>query len=108
MLVRNLDDLTAVAADKGYDWEALRTRLRAESVTPLIPQRGPGFRGWARNLLIHNREYNQRSNAESVFFGLRQRYGETLWARTWFGQFRELAMKSAVRNIERVIEVPER
>jgi IS5 family transposase len=91
-------------ANKGYDWEALRTRLRAESITPLIPQRGPGFRGWARNLLIHDRVYNQRSNAESVFFGLRQRYGETLWARTWFGQFRELVMKSAVRNIERVIE----
>ena len=30
--------------------------------------------------------------------------GETLWARTWFGQFRELVMKSAVRNIERAIE----
>jgi IS5 family transposase len=67
VLVRNLDDLTAVAADKGYDWEALRTRLRAERITPLIPQRGPGFRGWARNLLIHDRAYNQRSNAESVF-----------------------------------------
>jgi IS5 family transposase len=104
VLMRNLDELTAVVANKGYDWEALRTRLRAESITPLIPQRGPGFRGWARNLLIHDRVYNQRSNAESVFFGLRQRYGETLWARTWFGQFRELVMKSAVRNIERVIE----
>ncbi len=104
MLVRNPDDLTAVAADKGYEWEALRTRLRAESITPLITQRGPGFRGWARNLLIHDRANNQRSNAESVFFGLRQRDGETLWARTWFGQFRELVMKSAVRNIERVIE----
>jgi IS5 family transposase len=45
VLVRNLDELTAVAADKGYDWEALRTRLRAERVTPLILQRGPGFRG---------------------------------------------------------------
>jgi len=76
--------------------------------TPLIPQRGPGFRGWARNLLIHDRAYNQRSNAESVFFGWRQRYGETLWARTWFGQFRGLVMKSAVRNIERVIEGPHR
>ena len=104
MLVRNPDDLTAVAADKGYEWEALRTRLRAESITPLITQRGPGFRGWARNLLIHDRANNQRSNAESVFFGLRQRDGETLWARTWFGQFRELVMKSAVRNIERAIE----
>ncbi|WP_439331327.1 IS5 family transposase [Haloferax volcanii] len=104
VLVRNLEKLTAVAADKGYDWEALRTKLRSESITPLIPKRDPGFRGWARNLLIYDRAYNQRSNAESVFFGLQQRYGETLWARTWFGQFRELVMKSAVRNIERAIE----
>ncbi len=78
--------------------------MRAEGVTPLIPQRGPDFPGWARNLLIHNRVYNQRSNGESVFFGLRQRYGGTLWARTWIGQFRELVMKSAVRNVERVLE----
>jgi len=45
VLVRNLDDLATVAADKGYDWEELRTRLRAESITPLIPQRDPGIRG---------------------------------------------------------------
>jgi IS5 family transposase len=108
VLVRNIKKLTAVAADKGYDWEVLRTRLRAESVTPLILQRGPGFRGWARNLLIHDRVYNQRSNTESVFFGLRQRYGEPLWARAWFGQFRELVMKSTVRNVERAIEVADR
>ena len=38
------------------------------------------------------------------YFGLGCRYGETLWSRTWFGQFRELVMKFAVRNIERVIE----
>jgi IS5 family transposase len=104
VLTRNLEKLTAVAADKGYDWEQIRTRLRAEAVTPLIPQRDPGFRDWARNLLIRDRAYHQRSNAESVFFGLRRRYGDTLWARTWFGQFRELVMKCAVRNIERAIE----
>ena len=104
VLTRNLDALNTVAADKGYDWEELRTRLRAERITPLIPQRDPGMRGWARNLLIHDRAYHQRSNAESVFFGLRRRYGDTLWSRTWFGQFRELVMKSAVRNIERALE----
>jgi len=48
VLVRNLDDLATVAADKGYDWEELRTRLRAESITLLIPQRDPGIRGWAK------------------------------------------------------------
>nr|WP_254864103.1 IS5 family transposase [Halovivax gelatinilyticus] len=108
VLVRNLDVLGTVAADKGYDWEELRTRWRAESITPLIPQRDPGMRGWARNLLIHDRAYHQRSNAESVFFGLRRRYGDTLWSRTWFGQFRELVMKSAVRNIERALEGSDR
>jgi IS5 family transposase len=104
VLTRNLDALSAVTADKGYDWEILRTRLRAEGVTPLIPRRGPGLRGWAKDLLIDDRTYHLRSNVESVFFGLRRRYGDTLWSRTWFGQFRELVMKCAVRNIERAIE----
>ncbi|WP_312912845.1 IS5 family transposase [Natronosalvus caseinilyticus] len=104
VLVRNLDELTAVAADKGYDWENLRTKLRSEGVTPLIPQRAPGMRGWARDVLIYDRVYHLRSNSESVFFELRRRYGETPWSRTRFGKFRELVMKSAVRNIERAIE----
>lgn len=108
VLTRNFEKLSAVTAHKGYDWEAIRTRLRAEHITPLITQYDQGFRDWARNLLIRDRAYHQRSNAESVFFGLRRRYGDTLWARTWFGQFRELVMKSAVRNIERVIEGPHR
>jgi hypothetical protein len=37
---------------------------------------------------------------EAVFFALKQRYGSTLRARTWFGQFRELVLKAAVRNVE--------
>ena len=98
VLVRNLDNLTALVADKGYAWEALRTRLCAESITPMIPQRGIGFRGCAKNSLIHDWAYDQRSNVESVFFGLYQRYGGTLLARTWFGQFRGFVMKSAVRH----------
>jgi IS5 family transposase len=58
VLVRNIDVLGTVAADKGYDWEDLRTRLRAESIKRLIPQRDPGMWGWARNLLIRDRSYN--------------------------------------------------
>ncbi|MFW5950162.1 MAG: IS5/IS1182 family transposase, partial [archaeon] len=41
---------------------------------------------------------------ESVFFALRQRFGGTLRARTWFGQFRELVLKCAVRNVELAVE----
>lgn len=44
--------------------------------------------------------YHQRSNVEAVFFALKQRYSDTLRARTWFGQFRELVLKAAVRNVE--------
>ncbi len=44
--------------------------------------------------------YYQRSNVEAVFFALKQRFGDTLRTRTWFGQFRELALKATVRNVE--------
>jgi hypothetical protein len=37
---------------------------------------------------------------EAVFFGLKQRYGDTLRARTWVGQFRELVLKTTVRNVD--------
>ncbi len=64
----NLEEFATVAADKGYDWEEIRTRLRAESITPLIPQRDPGMRGWAMNLLIKDRASHQRSNLNQWFF----------------------------------------
>lgn len=55
--------------------------------------------------MVHNTRhdddtYHRRSSVESVFFALKQRYGDTLRARTWFGQFRELVLKAAVRNVE--------
>jgi IS5 family transposase len=34
LLTRNLDKLTIVTADKGYDWELLRQKLRSEGVNP--------------------------------------------------------------------------
>ena len=36
---------------------------------------------------------------EVAFFSLKQRYSDTLRPRTWFGQFRELVLKAAVRNV---------
>jgi hypothetical protein len=38
--------------------------------------------------------YHQRSVVEDVFFGVEQRYGDTLRTRTWFGQFRELVLQA--------------
>lgn len=86
--------------DKGYDWQLLRRRLRAENVKPLIKHHEKGLSGVANNALIDDTTYLVRSNVEAAFFALRGRYRETLHARTWFGQFRELVLKGAVRNIE--------
>lgn len=44
--------------------------------------------------------YHRLSVVEAVFFGIKQRYGDTLRARTWNRQFRELVLKATVRNVE--------
>ena len=100
VLKRNLDKLSTITADKGYDWWLLSNKLRAEGVKPLIRRREFGWEGVAENALMNDKTYHQRSNVEATFFALRQRFGGTLRARTWFGQFRELVLKCAVRNVE--------
>ena len=104
VLKRNLNKLSTITADKGYDWWLLRNRLRAEGVKPLIRRREFGWEGVAENVLMNDKKYHQRSNVEATFFALRQRFGGTLRARTWFGQFRELVLKCAVRNVELAVK----
>ena len=104
ILKRNLDRLSIVTADKGYDWWLLRQKLRAEGVTPVIKHREFGLDGVANNALIDDETYHQRSNVESTFFALRRKYGEIVRARTWYGQFRELVLKCAVRNVELAVD----
>ncbi len=53
---------------------------------------------------LDDRTYHQRSNIESTFFALCGKYGEIVRARTWFGQFRELVLKCAVRNVELALD----
>ena len=55
--------------------------------------------------MVHNARdndniYRRKSVVEAVFFALKQRHGDTLRDRTLFGQFRELVLKAAVRNVE--------
>jgi hypothetical protein len=63
--------------------------------------------GWeeiAENALMDDKRYHQRSNVEATFFALRPRFGGTLRARTLFGQFRELVLKCAARNVELAVK----
>ncbi len=104
LLKRNINKVSVLTADKGYDWWLLRQKLRAEGVKPVIKHRGFGWNGVAGNVLIDDTAYHQRSNVESTIFALRRKYGAIVRARTWFGQFRELVLKCAVRNIELALD----
>lgn len=73
-------------------------------VKPVIRAREFGWAGIAENALMDVRTYYQWSHAESVFFALRRRFGGTLRERTWFGQFRELVLICAVRNVELAVK----
>ncbi len=99
MVTRNLDKLDILTADKGYDWWLFRQRLRAEGVKPVIKHREFGWHGIAKNVLQDDTIYHQLSNVDSTFFAFRRKYGEVVRARTSSGQFRELVLKCAVRNI---------
>jgi IS5 family transposase len=100
LLDRNIENLETILADKGYDWELLRHKLHAEGVKTVIKHREHGDLDVAHNAMIDDTIYHQRSLIESAFFALKRRFGETVRARTWYGQFRELVLKSAIRNIE--------
>lgn len=63
-----------------------------------------GWHGVANNVLTDDTTYHQRSNIESAFFALRCKYGEVVLARTWFGKFRELVLKCAVRMVELALD----
>lgn len=100
VLARNLDQLQTNTADKGYDWNDLREELRNADVRPVIKHREFSPLDMAHNARHDEDTYHRRSIVEAVFFALKQRYGATLRARTWFGQFRELVLKSDVGNVE--------
>lgn len=78
---RNLDKVSTITADKGYDWWLLGHKLRAEGVKTAIRHREFGLKGIAGNVLIDDTTYHLRSNVESAFFALRQRFGGTIRAR---------------------------
>lgn len=59
----------------------------------------------AHNARIDDDTYHRRSIAEAIFFSLRKRFDPTTRARTWFGQFREIVLKAAVRNLEQIVSL---
>ncbi|SEO20465.1 transposase, IS5 family [Halorientalis persicus] len=100
---RNAGDLASLAADKGYDWMDSREKLREEGVRPLIKHREFRPIDHAHNARIDGPRYRQRAMCETVFSTIKRTLGDTVRARTWYGEFRELVLMCAVYNITQAV-----
>jgi len=101
---RNAGDLRTLAADKGYDKNALREALRDLGIRPLIKHRVFASYDHAHNARIDDELYNQRSMTETVNSAVKRSLGFAVRARTWFREFREVALMCVVYNIKRAVK----
>jgi IS5 family transposase len=100
VLERNLDRVETITADDGHDRDELRRKLREAGVRTVIGHRKLSTPAAAQTQDSDDETYHPRGVVESVIRSLKQRFGDTLRARTWSGQFRELALEAAIRDIE--------
>ena len=101
---RNAGDLRSLAADKGYDKNELRERLRDFAIRPLIKHRIMASYDHAHNARIDDERSHQRSMAETVNSAVKRSLGYAVRARTWYREFREIALMCVVYNIKRAVK----
>jgi IS5 family transposase len=101
---RNAGDLRSLAADKGYDKQALRESLRELGIRPSIKHRIFAPYDHAHNARIDDQRYNQRSTTETVNSAVKRSLGFAVRARTWYREFREIALMCVVYNIKRFVK----
>jgi IS5 family transposase len=103
-LLKKHSELSALAADKGYDDQSFRDQLRDDNIRPLIRHCESSPINYAANARMNDEDYHKRSNSESVFSAIKRKYGDRLRTRIWYRQFRELILKMVVHNIDQVVK----
>jgi IS5 family transposase len=101
---RNAGDLHTLAADQGYDKNALREALREMGIRPLIKHRVMAPYDHAHNARIDDERYNQRSMTETVNSAVKRSLGFAVRARAWHREFREIVLMCVVYNIKRLVK----
>jgi len=101
--LRNAGDLHSLAADKGYDWQELREKLREEGVRPLIKHREFRPIDHAHNARIDAADYGQRALSETVFSSIKRTLCHAVRARAWYREFRDIVLMCSVYNIKRAV-----
>lgn len=104
LALRNAGEIASLAADKGYDWQQLRDKLREEGMRPLIKHREFRPIDCAHNARIDGSLYSQRALSETVFSTIKRTLGHAVRARAWYREFREIVLMCAVYNIKRAVK----
>jgi hypothetical protein len=96
--------------DKGYDSEdihrLIRDDLNAYSLIPVRTRKRKRISGVYRRELARSFDqtcYHQRNKVETVFSVLKRKFGETLKARKFQAQIKELKIKLILYNISKII-----
>ena len=96
--------------DKGYDSEdihrLIRDDLNAYSLIPVRTRKRKRISGVYRRELARSFDqtcYHQRNKVETVFSVLKRKFGETLKARKFQAQIKELKIKLIFYNISKII-----
>jgi hypothetical protein len=99
--------------DKGYDSEKIhaliREEIKADSIIPLRVIKRKKIKGKYRkqlNLSFDKIKYNQRNIAETTFSVVKRKFGETLRARKFRNQVKEIKFKLIIYNINKnIVEI---
>jgi transposase len=96
--------------DKGYDSEKIhsliREEIKADSIIPVRKRKRKKIRGKYRkqlHLLFDKTKYNKRNIAETTFSVAKRKFGETLRARKFRNQVKEIKLKLIVYNIDKKV-----
>ena len=100
----------AYVLDKGYDSEdiprLIRDDLNAYSLIPVRTRKRKRISGVYRRELARSFDqtrYHQRNKVETVFSVLKRKFGESLKARKFQAQIKELKIKLILYNISKII-----
>ncbi|MEK7729099.1 MAG: transposase, partial [candidate division KSB1 bacterium] len=95
--------LDSLCGDKGYDWIRIRKFLKKHKTRSLIPYREftRKYKYW--NTLFNEDDLHQRSKCETVNSMTKRNYGDTVTAKGFCNQVKEVLFTAVVHNIDRSI-----
>jgi IS5 family transposase len=93
-----------LCADKGYDDQKIRDWLRSEGVMPLIKHWEFKPVDKAHNARMKKQDLCQRAMSETANSTIKRKYADTLTAKNYQNQKKEILLIATINNIGRRIE----